>query len=328
MKSIRNIWMIVLMAWASPGLLAQDMGVTVRLDSSSILIGDQVPVVFELTVPAGSKVTWPLFADTLARGVEILRMSGIDTVASGSKKFTLRQELLITSFDSGNYVIRPVPFKFHQKSDTTQYYTQTRPVYLTVNAPETDQAGDIRPIKPPLKAPLTFAELAPWLAGLLLAALLALAIVYYLKRKKARRPIFQVRPKPKRPPHEVALGALEALKQKKLWQSGRVKDYYSEMTDIIRLYVEDRFRIRALEMTTEEIQQALQTTEAPVFARSRLHETLVSADLVKFAKAQPLPLENDHHLTQCVEFVRETKPVVDLRQSDGAEPVTTTQQMN
>ena len=102
--------------------------------------------------------------------------------------------------------------------------------------------------------------------------------------------------------------ALESLRLKKLWQSGRVKEYYSEMTEIVREYIELRFPVRALEMTTSEINAALRQTEVNSSAREKLHQTLILADLVKFAKEQPLPLENDLSFSHCIDFVRETKP--------------------
>lgn len=292
---------------------AQEIGARASLDSSDILIGDQLKFRLDLTVPAGSQVTWPVFQDTLTAHVEILRRTPIDTVSSDRKQYTIRQELTITSFDSGTYIIPPIPFRFHSKSDTTTNYAETDPLRLNVNTVDTDPVADIKPIKPPLKAPITFAEIAPWLAGLLLLGLIAAGIYYYLKRRKENKPIFQVRARPKLPPDDIALEAFESLRRKKLWQTGHVKDYYSEMTDIIREYLEGRYSIRALEMTTDEITDALKSTDVNGLTRERLKSTLVSADLVKFAKAQPLPTENDSHLDTCVEFVRETRPAPDLR---------------
>lgn len=295
------------------GVQGQKSRAIAGLDSTTVLIGDQVIFSLELTAPAGSNVTWPMFNDTLVDKVEILRRSTVDTVRSDKEEFTLRQELLITSFDSGYYEIPPVPFRFHLSRDSTQYYTESRSVYLTVNTPEVDEAGDIKPIKPPFHAPLTFREVFPWLAGGLLAALLVAGIIFYMKRKKASQPVFQIRQKPKLPPHEVALSALDGLRHKKLWQAGRVKDYYTELTDIIRVYLEGRYDIRAMEMTTYEIEMALEKIHVPAASREKLYATLESADLVKFAKGQPLPTENDRNHSHCVEFVMETKPVADPR---------------
>ena len=173
---------------------------------------------------------------------------------------------------------------------------------------KTDPAKDIKPIKPPLTAPVTFRELLPWIGLGVLILALAFLIYYYLKKRKQKVPVVTSRLKTSIPPYEAAMEALESLRMKKLWQSGRVKEYYSEMTDIVREYIELRFPVRALEMTTSEINAALRQTDVNGNAREKLHQTLILADLVKFAKEQPLPLENDLSLTQCVDFVRETRP--------------------
>ena len=129
------------------------------------------------------------------------------------------------------------------------------------------------------------------------------------------RPILQLRSKPKLPPHVIAMEALENLRLKKLWQAGKVKEYYTEMTDIIRYYIEGRFSIYAMEMTTDEIMQSLKAHEDGSAARDLLRDTLVLADLVKFAKAQPLPLDNEQSLNQCIDFVKATKPVAEVSET-------------
>jgi hypothetical protein len=247
--------------------------------------------------------------------VEVLRNTSIDTISSTDDSFTLKQDLLITVFDSGQYSISPIPFRFLLFKDTTTYYTETLPLSLLVKSPEIDPAGDIKPIKDPLAAPVTFAEIAPWLGSALGLILLVIAIRYYIRRKKEKKPVFQIRQKPKLPPHQVALDALEQLRLKKLWQAGRVKDYYTELTDIIRVYIEDRYHIMAMEMTTWETISSLKEKDCPAGAIDKLHSTLLEADMVKFAKSKPLPDENDTNFRNCVDFVRATKPVTDLRQS-------------
>jgi hypothetical protein len=303
-------YLIILFLWTGMfGITyGQFAGANAKLGKSGILIGDQVKVELTMTAPAGSQVQWPLLTDTLARFVQIVRKSGIDTVSTDKQKFTLKQDLIITSFDSGSYVIKPIIFKYKQKGDTTWFSSGTLPQYFDVQTIKTDQAADIKPIKPPLKAPITFREILPWILLVLGLAGAAVFIYFYLKRKKKVIPVPVTRLKTSIPPYEAAMEALETLKQKKLWQSGRVKDYYSELTEIVREYIELRYPVRAMEMTTAEIRAALKQTEASGSSREKLDRVLVLADLVKFAKEQPLPLENEQSLNHCVEFVRETKP--------------------
>jgi hypothetical protein len=289
-------------------VFGQYTGAVAKLEKDAIQIGDQVRMELNVTVPAGSRLQWPMLLDTLARNVEILRKSGIDTVTSNKELFTLKQELIITSFDSGTYVIRPIIFKYNRAGDTVTFFTETLPVILDVQTIQTDQAQDIKPIKPPLKAPVTFREMLPWIGVALLILIIAGLVYYYLKRKKLQPPVVATRLNPTIPPYEAAIEALESLRMKKLWQSGRVKEYYSELTDIVREYIELRFPVRAMEMTTSEINAALRQTEAGATAREKLNQVLTLADLVKFAKEQPMPVDNEQSLNQCTEFVRETKP--------------------
>jgi hypothetical protein len=304
-KTITAIVILTALAGAASG---QFTGAKLKLEKDAITIGDQVTMELSVTVPAGSLVQWPMLADTLVRNVEILRKTGIDTVSSGKDVFTLKQQLIVTSFDSGYYAIRPVLFKYHRKGDTLTYFTETNPATLSVQTIQTDPSKDIMPVKPPLKAPVTFRELLPWIGLVLFAGAAAAALYFYLKRRKQVRPVVTTRLKTTIPPYEAAMEALEGLRSKKLWQSGRVKEYYSEMTDIVREYIELRFPVRALEMTTSEINAALRQTDVSGSNREKLYQTLVLADLVKFAKEQPLPLENDNSLNQCIDFVRETRP--------------------
>lgn len=317
MKRLLYIWSLIFLPGLAGSALAQYAGATATLEKNTILIGDQVDLELTLTVPAQSKVEWPLLAENLAEKVEIVRKTGIDTVESSNDRYTLRQNVLITSFDSGTYVIPPIQFKYHLKGDTVSYFSETQPLGIDVQNMKVDQKEDIKPIKPPLLAPVSFRELLPWiLGGLLLAAAIAF-LFYYIRQRKRRQPVFQFRAKPKLPPHEVALDAFERLRNKKLWQAGRIKDYYTELTDIVRIYIEERYLVRALEMTTDEISDGLRKADAPKEAGNKLRQTLVLADLVKFAKEKPFPDENDQSLNHCIDFVRATKPVEILQEPEN-----------
>ncbi len=321
---IRKILFLVLLFLAATRGFGQNIGAKATLDTNAMLIGDQIHLNIDLTVPSGSKVSWPLINDTVTAHVEVLRRSAIDTVYKDNDKFTLRQSILITSFDSGYYAISPIPFRFKEKNDTVTYYAETQALDLTVNTLKVDEKKDIKPIKPPLNAPVTFAEIFPWVLLGLGIILIIFLVLYYLRKKKRQEPVFQFRQKPKLPAHVVALESLDKLRSKKLWQAGKVKEYYTELTDIIRVYIEDRFKVTAMEMTTDEIMSGLKKEELAGSSRTQLKEVLVMADLVKFAKAQPLPLDNENNFNSCIEFVRETRLKEDLTQpakKDNVEPL-------
>ncbi len=138
MAQWKSIIMLFMAAGLSFTMQGQYAGASARLEKDNIQIGDQVKLDLTVTVPAGSLLQWPMLLDTLAANVEIVRKSGIDTVTSDKEQFTLKQELIVTSFDSGSYVIPPIPFKYNQKGDTLTYFTETSPVRLSVQTIQTD----------------------------------------------------------------------------------------------------------------------------------------------------------------------------------------------
>jgi hypothetical protein len=293
----------------------------ISLDTSAILLGDQIDLTLALDVPANSEVFWPFFTgDTVVTGIEILSTGPVDTISLNDDYLRLEQAIKITCFDSGYYQIPPIPFKFRMKGDTTNYMLQTIPAFLEVSAPEVDMNAEIKPIKPPLEAPFTLDEALPYIGGVLLLGLLVFGILYYLRKRKKEEPVFRPRFKPDVPAHIQAMEQLEALKMKKLWQSGKIKEYYSELTEIVRWYVEERYKVPALEMTTGEIVSGLKKTDVNAEALTKLDNTLILADLVKFAKEKPLPVENDVSLNNCIDFVKETKPQEQTEEKETEKP--------
>jgi len=279
------------------------------LDTSSIMIGDQIVLSLKLDVPDKSEIYWPYFTgDSVAYGVEILEARDVDTLRIADDYMRYHQDLLITSFDSGFYKIRPIPFKFKLKGDTSEYFLQTLPLDLEVTNPEVDLNADIKTIKPPLEAPFTLSEILPHIGIGLAVLLVAAAIIYILVKRKRKEPILSPRRKPALPAHLQALKDLEEVKRKKLWQAGKVKEYYTLVTDVVRWYIEQRYAVPALEMTTEETFNGLKHADIGNETSGKLHKTLILADLVKFAKEQPLPVDNDQCMDDCIDFINQTRP--------------------
>jgi hypothetical protein len=280
---------------------------TVSLDTNTILVGDQINLHLTFTAPKGTEIQWPKLNDTIIAEIEILEKSKIDSSFSSDKsKITLHQILKITSFDSGYYAIPPFRFNYKKHDDQLVQYTETQAVLLSVHTIPVDTAKEIRDIKKPIAAPFTFREALPWIIGLLLLAGSIYFIMYYLKKRKKAEPVFRAPVKIKFPPHQIALDALEILRNKKLWQNGQIKDYHTELTDIIRDYVYGKFSIHAPELTSDEILTALNYTATNEQARKKLNQTFEVADLVKFAKMQPMPMEHDASLNNAIDFVKET----------------------
>ena len=143
--------------------------------------------------------------------------------------------------------------------------------------------------------------------ALLLAGLVWLVAWALHRRGKRLRDIFKTPPPP--PPHIVAIEALERLHNEKLWQNNKQKEYYSGLSDILRTYLAGQFEVGAMEMTTDEIVEALKGHDMAQKAKMDLVAVLRDADLVKFAKAQFEAEDNELAYSKSYHFVEETKPV-------------------
>lgn len=295
-------------------LYGQGVKATAKLDSTMILIGDQVHLRLDVEYPADSKVNFPNPADSLAQSVEIVeRVPATITDGNNSRK-VWSQEYIVTSFDSGMHVIPPFIITVNNNGSVDSI--KSNALLLQVfTLPKLDSLmnalkGPID-IKKPYEAPIIFKEIAPWLMGILLVAGLIFLIFYALKRRKTNQPLFFIPQKPKEPAHIIALRELDKIKEEQLWQQGNTKLYYSEITDVLREYIMNRFGISAMEQTSEEIIKSFAKDKSLLNEKTfeNLKRILFNADLVKFAKYEPLPDENNLALVDSYFFVNNTKVV-------------------
>jgi hypothetical protein len=287
---------------------AQNPELKASMDTATIIIGQQVDLNLNFTAPKNAKVLWPELKDSLASNIDIVRKSAIDTVLTESLR-TYHQKITITSFDSGEYIIPPMTVSYKLADDTALQVALSQSIAFKVQTLQVDTTRAIKDIKGPMEAPLTFAEILPWLLAALALAIVITLLVYYLRKRKNNQPFISLPRKPKTPPYQIALESLGALKSKKLWQGGRMKEYHSELTDIIRLYIENQLGITAIEMTTDDILDAFNDNHKNDKLFNRLRQLLTTADLAKFAKAEPLPTENELSMENAVGFVNETMPL-------------------
>lgn len=302
----KNCSILFLIFIFAGNVFSQNVIATAKLDSNKILVGDQVKLKVQVTYPTKTAITWPLLNDSLTSKIEIVEKSKIDTVSKDANKLTLSQSYTITSFDSGGFYVPQISFKYKDPGDTSYFEALTDSLLLNVNTIPVDTSKAIRDIKGPMSVPWTFMEMLPYIIGAILLAAIIWFILLYLKKRKKGESILGFT-KPKIPAHEKALFALEALKNKKLWQNNRIKQYYTELTEITRTYIENRYSVLAMEMTTDQITSSLKSFNIEDSLIKKLREMLVLADLVKFAKANPLPDEHDRCLDTAFEFVRTTK---------------------
>lgn len=272
-----------------------------KIDTNSILLGDQINLKLKFQIPKEFNYTFPFFNDTIAKSIEIIETGKIDTLIQGND-LVLTQNYIITSFDSGFHVIKPFIFNYFSDGDTVSQIAETEPLLLEVKKVAIDETLDIKDIKDIMNAPLTFAEIWPYLLGVVILALVVYLIIYYLRKRKKQQPLFKTKAVPIAP-HIEALKALEELKLKKLWQTNLIKQYYTELTDIIRIYLEKTTAVNAMEMTSDDIILALHETDTEKELISDLSKVFRLSDLVKFAKFMPLASEHDYCFKKCESYV-------------------------
>lgn len=299
---------LLFIAFTSGEIKAQKA--VLSLDTSSIRIGERVQLRMNATLPKSATIYWPSVADTITSVIEVASKSKVDTNATSRKEFVnYSQNIIITSFDSGFHYIPPFKVYFSYAGDTSRHELVSDGVYLKVRTVEVDTTQAIRDIRGPMQAPVTFEEIAPFLGGAAILGLIIGMIWYYFWRKKMNKPIFPALTKVQGPPWEIALNELLLLDQKKLWQNGKTKEYYTELTDILRHYLEKQHSIEAMEMITSEILTAYNKAGLPEEPRKILENLLMQADFAKFAKAVPGKYENENSMPGALKFIENTKPV-------------------
>lgn len=282
------------------------VNVTAAMDSASILIGDQTRIHLEATQGINDRVQFPVLSDTIVTGIEVLSVMPPDTVRLSDDRFTVKQDILITSFDSALYYMPP--FRFVSGTDTLLTESLALKVVTYDVDTESKEFFDIKPVK---DAPFVFMDYFWTIFGILLALFIIICSIYFYKRWKYRKdhPAEAAGMEPALPPFEAAMKALEALKEQKLWQHGLEKEYYTALTDILRIYIGGRFHVNAMEMTSGEILSALRKEDADKELIAKLKQVLHLADFVKFAKLRPGYDENELSMVNAQAFVTGTEEV-------------------
>ena len=176
---------------------------------------------------------------------------------------------------------------------------------IPVNVDKPEEFYDIKDI---WKPPFVLADYYPLIYGILLALFLICVIAYIIKRIRNKQSLIPFKkPEPKLPPHEQAIKELDEIKQQKLWQQGRSKEYYTLITETLRRYIVDRFDINAMEMTSGEILDIIRKQHEADSVYENLKQILNLSDFVKFAKMNPLPDENDLSMVNAYLFINQTK---------------------
>lgn len=302
-KKVLYIISLVLLLQVSAAT-AQNVILNAKLDTFAIRIGEQTRARLELSIDSGYNVVLPeLEKEKLVEGIEVLESKEYSQNVDGGRKKYI-QEYLITSFDSTRYEIPP--FEVVVDKDT---FASNR-LILDVYSVEIDTAN-INNIAGPAEVvdvQLTWEEVRDAIYLAIILILVAVALVMTTISLIKNKPIIRiVKVKPKLPSHVIAINRIDEIRNNEsLSAEGNEKEYYTQLTDVLREYMHDRFGIDAQEMTTSEIIDELLKIKDKESIKE-LKEILEVADLVKFAKMKPDERENRLNMTNAIEFVNETK---------------------
>jgi hypothetical protein len=282
--------------------------VTAKLDSSNILIGDQVRMKLQLShLPELNIQDIDISAIEQEPKIEVIKITPLDTIYN-KEEVIVEQNIILTSFDSGYHFIPSVPVRYVYQGEEGQIRSEQLALMVRTYPIETDSLA-LQPIKDIISEPISFWDFLPYLAIGLGAVLLIGLIVWWIRSKKKPEEVVQ-EPIDDRPAHVIALERLDALASKKLWQAGEIKAFHTELSYILRAYLERRFDIRALESTTFEIMLGIKLQPAHIVPKSwhpDLERLLQTADLVKFAKAEPPQEWHNEMFDLARKFVVDTK---------------------
>ena len=310
--ALTTLALLSFVAFAKKGEYVYQKGAFLKQlqERDSILIADQLLYGFDLNgVEEGTMFAFPQLQDTLMEGVEIVRGWHLDTLNLKKGKngtpnvYDLRGGIVITSFDQGQYALPPLSMQRMTKDgvvDTLVFDSQL----LDVKTMPVDTASfQLHDIKGQIKYPITFKEVLPWVGAVVgilgVIALIVWLVIRYSKKRGAEA-------EKKEPAHIVAFRKLDKYKGNKMWAPEKQKAFYSGVTDALREYIDARYDIGAMEMTTAEIMKELKKTDISEELQIGLKELFERADYVKFAKYIASDEENAAALPLAVRFVAST----------------------
>ena len=305
-----HVLCIILLFLASmPGMktYAQQTLVDVKIDVADILIGEQTVLHLSVTTDKDKQIMIPLPPEKLMDGVEVLKITPPDTLDIKNNRITINYDLLITSFDSSLYLL-PSFIAIDGRDTILSNQVALKVTSPDVNLENPEEYFDIKNVWRP---PFVLADYYALIYGILFTLFLICVIGYFVQRMR-NRPEKAAEEKfiSKLPPHEQAVIELKDIRERKLWQQGFYKAYYTEVTDTLRRYITARYGTSVLEKTTSEILDVIRDEErGNKEVYDMLKQILNLSDFVKFAKLHPLPDENDTSMFNANLFVEKTKRV-------------------
>ncbi|NCQ17102.1 MAG: hypothetical protein COZ80_02920 [Ignavibacteria bacterium CG_4_8_14_3_um_filter_37_9] len=295
---------------------SQQVESKVTVDSTNYLVGDYINYLVELSAPKNVEFFFPSIKDSLNK-LEFIEQLPLRKKEENGKN-TFIYHFILAGYDSGLATIPSYSIPFKTPKDTSFSVLTTDSINLVIHTLPVDTTKEAKDIKEPIVIPFNWLELLFWITTVVLVvALIYFIYKKFLKRKDQGEEEIEIQ----KTPYEIALNSLDDLEAKKLWQSGKVKEYHTEITEIIRTYFEKRFLLPALELTTDETLKLLKVKSETSKIIPLTKEFLQNADMVKFAKFIPLNEINETMLKQARQIVTVTIPVVKAEQNNGEQNV-------
>ncbi len=285
------------------------------VDTSHITIGDRITYTLSIDHVDTMRVEKPGEGVHLGQ-FEIKDYKIYDPVRQEGRILE-KFEYVISVFDTGTFVIPPFPVAYFPNDSLGDYkLIEASAITIYVESVIQDEERQLRDVKPPIDIPYDYFLLFSVISSIILiGALVYLGYRLYLKRKETG--YFIKAPEPPRPAHEVALESLEELLKKDLLSDGLIKEFYSDISEIIRRYIEGRYFIPALEETSREILIELEGQDISEEMLLKAKESLELSDLVKFAKYKPSDEENQNVVSWTREFVEGTMVLFTVEEEPG-----------
>ena len=306
------VHILILLFMITRGIFAEDIRVEASLDTVKYLIGDWIPVTIKAAHPPEVEVYPPQITDNLGE-LAVIKWEVLDPEIY--KRETLEKWLLtVAAYDTGNFTIPPLEIGYCAPDDSIISLAQTDSLKVYIATSGGDTLSEIHDIKPPVEVAAEFADYLPYI--IIAIILIAIAAAgYWMWRKRKAETAQEEGGTPAEiqiEPYQLAMRRMTKLEAKKLWERGFVKEYYSEVTEIVREYLEGEFKIPALEMTTYELFESLISCNlVPTEDAKQLFEP---ADLVKFAKFTPEADKCKEAINDAYKIIRKARYIKISRQ--------------
>lgn len=284
-------------------------------DTNNVMIGDWVTLNLQYLSSEKKEVVFPIFDASGIEGLELLEETKVDTVKNG-KSFGLSKRFTVSAYDSGSFVIPRMAMLFEKDGAIDTLYSDS--LVLNFGSPAVDTTKAIKDIKGIFNINYSDNSLLYWIGGIVLFLLIAASLIYYFKKRKGKEEKEEIDYDPSIPPYILAMESLRRIEQERLWQNGYFKKYYTDITDVLRIYYHRIYIIKTKELTSHELIEALHgKTLFDSESVTMLEYISRYSDLSKFAKANPLPENNTQSLKYAFDLVEKGKSLSDKIEGGG-----------